>query len=147
MSLTLKQVLRSLYRFPGGYERIGRVPQVRVTNLKRGALASERALRFLARTKTPESSGGRIVMKPYVSSIDYITPKYVRLSCTCPDFWATWEFSLAQHGAAKIIYGNGDPPDTRNPTQLPGCCKHLVAVANLMVKEGYITPDFEVPRS
>lgn len=144
--LSLKQILRNLYRHPGGYERIQRAIQVKVTQLKRGVRKSTRSLIFVARTRTPESVGGRVVMVPYTTSIEFFTPKQARISCACPDFWATWEWALAQHKNAEILYGNGDAPDERNPRYTAGCCKHVVAVIDECVRAGYLTADFEVPR-
>lgn len=144
--LTIKQVLRSLYKFPGGYERIQRVPQVKVTSFKRGYSKSMDLTRFLARTRTPEQLGGRVVMQNYTTMLDFRGPRYAKVSCSCPDFVYTWEWALWKHGNADIVFGNGEPPDSRNPAHLPGCCKHLVALINRMVKEGYLTTDFEIPK-
>lgn len=52
----------------------------------------------------------------------------VKVSCNCPDYWSTWEVALHKKGSADIRYSNGDPPDTKNPRMIPGCCKHLFAV-------------------
>lgn len=122
MALTIKQIMRALYSFPGGYERIERVSNVKVTQVKRGVSRSAGTVRFIARTRTPESRGGRVVLVPYVTSLDFFTPKFARISCSCDDFWATWEWALAKRGNAEVIYGNGDPPDARNPRYTPGCC-------------------------
>lgn len=144
--LTIKQILRNLYRFDGGYERIQRVPQVKVTQLRRGVSKSTGAVRFVAKTRTPELSGGRVVLVPYATVIDFFTPSKARISCSCPDFWSTWEWALTRYGNSTIIYGNGDAPDNRNPSYTAGCCKHTVAVLNSCVKNGFLTADFELPR-
>ncbi len=72
----------------------------------------------------------------YVSSIRFLDKKLnVEVSCSCPDYvFAGWEWSNAQVGASKIIYGNGEPPDLKNPGHRPGLCKHLIALRAL-VKE------------
>lgn len=49
----------------------------------------------------------------------------LKVSCTCSDFWATWEYALNKKGAADIKYCNGQPPDIKNPRRIPGVCKHL----------------------
>ena len=145
MSLTLKAIFANLARFPGGYERIGRTSQVRVTGIKRGVSKSTGRVRFIARTQTPEKRALGFVLEKYTSNIDFVTRDKVMLSCTCPDFWATWEWALAHKGAADIQYGNGDPPDSRNPRYIAGCCKHLVKMTDSLYREGYVTKDFTLP--
>ena len=49
----------------------------------------------------------------------------VKVSCECPDYWATWEVALKRQGAADIHFSNGDRPLVKNPSMVPGCCKHL----------------------
>lgn len=56
----------------------------------------------------------------------------VLISCDCESFVYTFEYANAQHGASKIIYGNGDPASTTNPGNSPGCCKHCFAVLSLL---------------
>ena len=70
----------------------------------------------------------------YVSSIRFLDKKLnVEVSCSCPDYvFAGWEWSNAQVGASKIIYGNGEPPSLRNPGHRPGLCKHLIALRALI---------------
>ena len=76
--------------------------------------------------------------KRYVSSIKFLDSKLnVEVSCSCPDYvFAGWEWANHQVGASRIIYGNGEPPDARNPGHKPGLCKHLIALRGL-VKEKY----------
>lgn len=62
--------------------------------------------------------------------------KRIMLSCPCENFVFQWEYALAEHGAARIIYGNGEPPSFTNPGHLPGCCKHSVAVLRKIKAEG-----------
>lgn len=66
----------------------------------------------------------------YVSAIRFIDAQLnVSVSCSCPDYvYGGWEWSNAQVGASKIIYGNGEPPTIRNPGHKPGMCKHLLAL-------------------
>ena len=66
----------------------------------------------------------------YVCSVECLNDKsHVKVSCSCPDFcFSGNEFRLAQRGAADIIYGNGEPPQTKARA---GCCKHIF----MLVKE------------
>ena len=73
----------------------------------------------------------------YVSKITFLNKKLdVKCACSCPDFMFTFEFALARKGAADIMFSNGEAPDERNPKYAPGCCKHLIALRNL-IKEKY----------
>jgi len=73
----------------------------------------------------------------YVSHVKFLDKKLnVEVSCSCPDYmFGGWEWSNAQVGAAQIIYGNGEPPDIRNPGHKPGLCKHLIALRALIEKK------------
>ncbi len=62
--------------------------------------------------------------------------KRVMVSCPCENFVYMWEYADAEHGAAKIIYGNGEAPDFTNPGRAPGLCKHLTALADLLKRNG-----------
>ena len=61
--------------------------------------------------------------------------KRVIVSCSCEDYMFRWEYANAAHGASRIIYGNGDPPEYTNPLLAYGLCKHLVALAKKIIKE------------
>lgn len=71
------------------------------------------------------------------SPFDKITKqKRVMVSCSCENFVFMWEYADAEHGAARIIYGNGEPPGFTNPGHAPGLCKHLLALASAMKING-----------
>lgn len=59
----------------------------------------------------------------------------VMVSCKCENFVFMWEYALAVHGAARVIYGNGEPPTMTNLAQVPGVCKHITALANVIMAE------------
>lgn len=71
----------------------------------------------------------------YVTTIE-VRGKHCRVSCSCDDFWSTWEYALSKYGAAIIEYSNGNPPVERNPKMIPGACKHVTAVAELLIEQG-----------
>lgn len=115
---------------------------VRVVGYKTGFDKLKRPT-AVARTYTPReyTIGMRLRQakdqNKYVSSIKFLDKQLnVKVSCSCPDFvYAGWEWVLASHGAADIIYGNGDPPDEKNPNYRIGCCKHILALRELIKKK------------
>ena len=74
----------------------------------------------------------------YVASVEVFPKGQVIVSCSCPDFCFTWEYALNKKGAARIEYCNGEAPGTRNPSEKPGLCKHLVALGEMMQTKGLI---------
>lgn len=60
--------------------------------------------------------------------------KAVKVSCTCKRFLYYYEYVLSQKGAADIIYSNGDPALSTNPSGYLGVCKHLLAVFTKIAK-------------
>lgn len=48
----------------------------------------------------------------------------VLFSCNCERWLFYYEWVAHRHGAAEIIYGNGEPPYITNPTFRIGICKH-----------------------
>ena len=72
----------------------------------------------------------------YVSKIAFIDKKLnVKVLCSCNDFCFVWNWALHRKGAAELLFSTGDPPDQRNPTYRPGCCKHLIALRELIKKK------------
>lgn len=59
----------------------------------------------------------------------------VMVSCNCENFVFMWEYACAEHGAARIMYGNGEPPTITNPSHTPGLCKHAYAMATKLTTE------------
>lgn len=62
--------------------------------------------------------------------------KAVFISCDCEDWCYRWEYACATYGATRIMYGNGAPPVITNPQEVPGCCKHLVALLRYVRDKG-----------
>lgn len=58
-------------------------------------------------------------------------------SCSCENYVFMWEYANAKHGASQLIYGNGDRPGFTNPSEVPGLCKHLVALGRTIRQKGY----------
>jgi hypothetical protein len=91
--------------------------------------------RVSAVTYTATDPKGYNIPKPkkYTSVVTQISDKnHVEVSCTCDNFWSTWEVALHAKGAARIRFSNGEMPNIRNPRMIAGCCKHLVALINKM---------------
>lgn len=61
--------------------------------------------------------------------------KKVLVSCSCESFVFTFEYANAAHGASRLVYGNGEPPVVTNPQLQYGLCKHLVKVAQHIIKK------------
>ena len=60
---------------------------------------------------------------------DYAKPvnkhRKVMIQCSCESYtFYGFEYANAAHGAARIIYGNGEAPNFMNPQLAYGCCKH-----------------------
>lgn len=94
-------------------------------------------------TVTKKPSGDRVT-KPkaagaantYVTTVEVYPRNQVIVSCSCDDFKFMWETALNLKGAARIEYSNGQLPNEKNPKNIPGCCKHLYAVGQMLVDKG-----------
>lgn len=53
----------------------------------------------------------------------------------CENYVYWWEYANARCGAAYLIYSNGEPPVWTNPGMSVGLCKHLVALAKIVIEE------------
>lgn len=60
----------------------------------------------------------------------------VMIHCNCENFLYYWEYANWKNGCSKIINGNGEPPTMTNPGLRVGACKHLVALAEVLVERG-----------
>jgi hypothetical protein len=134
MTMTIRQILA---KTPN--DRKIRANYVKITELKRKANRDGSTL-FLAKShsfKDNEGNTKRVKGNTYVTQIRAMG-KSVIVGCTCDDFWATWEVALHKQGAAPIKYSNGEEPNTRNPLNIPGACKHVCAMANMLIRKGYL---------
>lgn len=52
----------------------------------------------------------------------------------CESYIYTYEYANAWHGAAYLIYSNGEPPVWMNPSFAPGMCKHLIALSKIVIE-------------
>jgi hypothetical protein len=96
----------------------------------------------LAKTYTPKEYNLHLRLQnsrdqnKYVSSVKFIDKRMnVVVSCSCPDFvFSGAEYSLHNHGAAEIKYGNGEPPTADKPYSggRVGLCKHLIAMRSII---------------
>lgn len=59
----------------------------------------------------------------------------VLVQCSCENFVFVWEYANATVGASRLIYSNGEPPNFTNPMLAPGLCKHLVALAKIIMEK------------
>lgn len=144
--LTALQIIKSLGRIPpgpDGTDRFDRATKVAVTELRRGVSKRTGLTRFLCKTRTPERTERGLEVWIYVTRVDYFPNKrHVQLTCACEDHRYVWEHALNFHGAAEILYSNGDPAKIRNPRNIPGCCKHIVKTFDTLVRRGEIDGNF-----
>jgi hypothetical protein len=61
----------------------------------------------------------------------------LKLGCTCPDFKYRWAWSLSQRGAADVGPDSlsqciNRAPRITNPKNIPGTCKHVLALARFL---------------
>ena len=122
MALTLMQIFKTVAKVGG--ERPYLATLVRVRGFKQGKVKSDPKVlrRLLGKTWSIERKGNRTVVGTYATSIDFLNDRHVRVSCSCGDFWARWEYALWRKGAAIIQHSNGEPPDATNPGYKAGCC-------------------------
>lgn len=139
MPMTMKQILRRTTR-----DRIEKAQTtVKVTKLKLGVSKRTKKAMAIARVFSLDRVKKGIKRNKYVTSITFLPKKNVKVSCSCSDFMYRWEWSLNRKGAADIIYGNGDPPDDKNPTMIPGTCKHVVAFWEYLEDKDLVLPAYQ----
>lgn len=138
--LSLKQLLRTtdrVRRDKGQYE-------VTITKFKKTKTkTSLPAMTAIARHKDPFMPNKTVKDRNvYIIGLDSQTKpvtkqKRVMVSCDCEDFvYHGGEYACTLHGAARIIYGNGEPPTFTNPGNVPYLCKHLVGFAHYCMDKG-----------
>lgn len=59
----------------------------------------------------------------------------VLVQCSCESFVYVWEYANATVGASRLIYSNGERPVFTNPNLAYGLCKHLVALAKIIMEK------------
>ncbi len=94
----------------------------------------------ICKTRSSTTSKGKPKAKgsanTYVTTIEVLPSSKVIVSCSCTDFMYTWETALSMKGSARVEYSSGDPPNEKNPNNVPGCCKHLVALGQSLIDAG-----------
>jgi hypothetical protein len=119
--------------------------EVTLTSLKKATTASGLpAIKAIARHKDPFMPNKTIKNREvFIIGLDSQTKpinkqKRVMVSCSCEDFvFHGGEYACAIHGAAKIIYGNGETPKFTNPSNTPFLCKHLSSLAYKVIASNY----------
>lgn len=53
----------------------------------------------------------------------------------CENFVYVFEYANASVGASRLIYSNGNAPNFTNPMLAPGCCKHIIALAKIVLEK------------
>lgn len=57
------------------------------------------------------------------------------VSCSCEDFKYRWEYALKQSDNSVIKHSNGQPAVITNPTNVKGCCKHIIKIMPVAFKK------------
>ncbi len=137
MPMTLKQLQLYTTRDRALLSR-----EVQVTGIQKKMIKPAQRRKVIATTFSPfnPKTGARISKPPrYKTEIESlaeenkpISKSYVRVSCSCGDWWSHWEYAVNKKGAAEIKYSNGEPPVVTNPSMIPGMCKHLYALARII---------------
>jgi hypothetical protein len=117
-------------------DRIDKSAYVKLTSVKTGVSKSSGKRKIIAQAVSIDKKSPDRVK--YNASLEFHGDDRVKLSCSCSDFLFRWEYALTQKGGADIVYGDGDPPDDKNPSQKPGCCKHLVALIFVAQERGLL---------
>lgn len=129
--------LKSLFRSTPAYVKMKSQEDVVVKKLTKTSTRGG-APAVVAHCLTPGSTVKRVSIIGMDKEEDSIVrQKRVLVSCPCEDFTFTWEYALWTWGASHIKYCNGDPAVVRNPGNYPGMCKHLVAVAKIVLGQKY----------
>jgi hypothetical protein len=132
MAMQMKDVLSRVDE-----KRLELATRVKIKSLKTKSPKQTNGVFGLAEAKTKSLEKDK--WSVYDTTIEFYPKNKVILSCSCPDFMYRWEYALSKRGAARIVYGNGDPPDEANPKLRPGCCKHLVALHDHLIEKGKIS--------
>jgi hypothetical protein len=70
----------------------------------------------------------------------FSTSKWIKVSCTCPDFKFRKDYALHEKGSSDLKFSTDEPPDETNPIiggkRNLGVCKHLFAVFERIVQSG-----------
>ena len=111
--------------------RFDSAEKVRITKMKLTRRGKE-LVKAKCSSYTPGSSSS------YDTEIEFLASKRVKLSCSCDDFVFRFEYALYSKGGADLRYGNGETPDKTNPAMIPGCCKHVIALRNILIEKQYI---------
>lgn len=135
MALTARQIVA---KTPQGRRYAAEF--VKVTSVKTKRHPNKISLLIYAKTKSSRNASGEPKPGPlstYISVIEVMDNRgRVKASCSCPDFLFTWEYALWKKGSADIEYSNGEPPASRNPGNVPGCCKHLYGMFTKLISQG-----------
>jgi hypothetical protein len=131
--LTLKKILSESIILD-----LNNAKDVHVTNVKETVSAKGR--KAVVATCFSDPKGNKVPTKYKCSVIGLeddgpLSGQRCMFSCECDRYMYYYEYALAQKGAAKIKFCNGNAPTVTNPSLIPGGCKHLIALSRKLVKE------------
>ena len=132
--MTLEQIIRN-----STASRIENSAYVMVKNLQFGISKKLGVPKGIAQTYSKEKGrDNRLKLYHYATMIEFFDGYKVKVSCSCPDHLYRWEYALTRRNASYMTYSNGEPPETTNPSMVPGCCKHVIAMSSYLRKHGML---------
>ncbi len=134
IALTGKKIVRSTFR--SDMEATRYVSPTRVTRAPTGfacttvtKMPKQRVRYHKVRVQMPKTFKGR-----------FIDCKDVKIDCDCERYVFVWNYALVQKNAAIKDRTNHEPPEITNPQGLPGACKHLLVVLQLLIAINPVWP-------
>ena len=109
--------------------RVEHAAHVVVRSLKFGISKKLGVPKAIAQTWSKDMrKDGKPKMFKYSTMMEFYEGGKVTVSCSCADHLYRWEYALAKKNASYITYSNGERPANTNPKNIPGCCKHVIAL-------------------
>ncbi len=140
--MTLRKLMRNTPRLFVNNARYVNLIDYKFTKTKTGMPAHVATMI----TVDPNQPGRKIQRKVHVLGLDrgkegqplvnkpVNKHRKVMVQCSCQAYvFYGAEYANALHGAARIIYGNGQPPDFTNPSYVPHLCKHAFSFSKFLV--------------
>jgi len=88
---------------------------------------------IMCETVSYKQNGENTYYKQIIENLDddtdlFSKSKWIVVSCTCPQFKFTHDWTLHQAGSSNLEFSTDEASNIRNPRQFHGGCKHLLTV-------------------